>query len=163
MLLTRRNIILGGAAVCLASGGGVAATWFNVFGDASEQGALSVDQAYQRAVAGDIYLIDIRRPDEWDRTGIAQPAIALDMRRDDFETVLQYIFDQTGVRPVALICARGVRSDRMTARLQSAGFTDVLDVPEGMLGSGAGSGYLKRDLPLRVPTQVERSGRIGQG
>lgn len=159
-LFTRRNFLFGSAAACVAGGGAFAATWFNIFADVSAQDALTVASAFQQATDGDIYLIDIRRPDEWERTGIATPAIPLDMRRDDFETVLQALFDTSGARPVALICARGVRSDRMNTRLEVAGFTNVLDVPEGMLGSGAGPGYIKRALPLRAPTQAELDGRI---
>ena len=32
--------------------------------------------------------------------------------------------------------------------LREAGFTNIIDVPEGMLGSGAGPGWLKSGLPL---------------
>lgn len=157
---TRRKFLLGGAVV-VAGSGLFASKWFNIFADASTEGALTVETALAEAEAGSIYLIDIRRPDEWQRTGVAEPAIPLDMRRDDFETVLQSIFEANGERPVALICARGVRSDRMNQRLEAAGFTNVLDVPEGMLGSGAGPGYLKRGLPTRPPTEDELAGTVG--
>lgn len=160
MFVTRRNILFGGAVMSLTGAGGVAATWFNAFGDASQPGTVSAVQAYKQALEGDIYLVDIRRPDEWERTGVAKPAIPVDMRRDDFEIVLQHIIEQSGARPVALICARGVRSKRMTTRLEAAGFMNILDVPEGMLGSGAGRGYVKRELPLRPPTQAEHLGQI---
>ena len=156
---TRRLFLLGGTAV-VAGGGLFASKWFNIFADASTEGALTVESALAEAEAGNIYLIDIRRPDEWEKTGVASPAIPLDMRRDDFETVLQTIIEANGERPVALICARGVRSDRMNQRLEAAGFTNVLDVPEGMLGSGAGPGYLKRGLPTRSPTDAELAGNI---
>ena len=156
---TRRIFLLGGTAV-VAGAGVFASRWFNIFADASEAGMLTVQAAYRQAEAGEIYLLDIRRPDEWQRTGIASVAIPLDMRRKDFETVLQEIFDTQGEKPVALICARGVRSDRMNERLEAAGFTNVLDVPEGMLGSGAGLGYLERGLPTRAPTEDELAGNV---
>lgn len=156
---TRRLFLLGGTAV-VAGSGVFASKWFNIFADASTEGMMTVETALAEAEAGSIYLIDIRRPDEWEKTGVATPAIPLDMRRDDFETVLQAIFDANGERPVALICARGVRSDRMNQRLEAAGFTNVLDVPEGMLGSGAGPGYLKRGLPTRTPTEAELAGDV---
>lgn len=156
---TRRWFLAGGAAV-VAGGGVFASKWFNIFADASANGALSVADAYEQAQAGQIYLIDIRRPDEWKKTGVAVPAIPLDMRRDDFETVLRAVFAKSGDKPVALICARGVRSDRMDTRLKEDGFANVIDVPEGMLGSGAGPGYLKLDLPLRAPTTQELDGQV---
>jgi len=159
---SRRNIFVGCAATLGVGGALFASKWFNIFADVSGQDALTAETAYQQASDGDIYLIDIRRPDEWKRTGVAEPAILLDMRRKDFQEVLRDVFDQSGARPVALICARGVRSDRMNARLVSAGFQDILDVPEGMLGSGAGPGYIKQALPLRAPTQSELDGQIAQ-
>ncbi|WP_415921793.1 rhodanese-like domain-containing protein [Tateyamaria sp. SN6-1] len=145
--MTRRGFgILGvGAAV----GGTVfAARWFNITADASVEGTLSTPDAHAAAVAGDIVLVDIRRPDEWQRTGVGEGAVPIDMRRDDF---IPALLEHTGGRsdvPVALICARGVRSRKMTRRLQSAGFTMIIDVPEGMLGSGAGPGWLERGLPV---------------
>ena len=51
------------------------------------------------------------------------------------------------------MCARGVRSRRLTARLTEAGFTNIIDVPEGMLGSSAGPGWLKNDLPTTAYDQ----------
>jgi rhodanese-related sulfurtransferase len=155
-----RRVLLGGGAFILVAGGVFASKWFNVFADVASDGTLSVQAAYEQALAGKIYLIDIRRPDEWVRSGVAVPAIPLDMRRDDFETVLQSVIDRSGKKPVALICARGVRSNRMNARLERAGFTDVWDVPEGMLGSGAGTGYIKQALPLRRVSAQELEGAV---
>jgi rhodanese-related sulfurtransferase len=157
---SRRKLLIGGTAAVTTGGVAFASKWFNIFADVTAEGMLTAEIAYKRAETGEIYLLDIRRPDEWQRTGVAGPAIPLDMRRDDFEIVIQSIFDASGVRPVALICARGVRSDRMNARLASAGFADILDVPEGMLGSGAGIGYIERGLPLRDPTDAELNGNV---
>lgn len=96
---------------------------------------------------GRLLLVDVRRPDEWERTGLAEGALPIDMRRPDFvEAVRQARLDAT--QPVALICARGVRSQRLTTRLIDAGITPIVDVPEGMLGSFAGPGWLKRGLPV---------------
>lgn len=114
---------------------------------------LSTPDAHAAAMSGEVLLVDIRRPDEWERTGLGEGALPLDMRRADFTKAL---LAQTGGRtdvPVALICARGVRSRAMSARLFEAGFTRIIDVPEGMSGSGAGPGWLKRGLPT-VPWQA---------
>ena len=144
--LTRRGmLILGGAAI--ATGGAVAAQWYNVLAENTDA-TLSPLQAHQAAVAGEVLLIDIRRPEEWAQTGVGEGAIPLDMRRRDFEDALTEAADGDTARPIALICARGVRSRRMTQRLRAAGFTQIIDVPEGMLGSGAGPGWLKRGLPV---------------
>ena len=111
--------------------------------------ALSVTRAHARAVEGSLTLIDIRRPDEWARTGVGEGAHPLDMRRDDFTEALARLVPDRDA-PIALICARGVRSARMANRLAEAGFTSVINVPEGMEGSGAGPGWLGTGLPVRI-------------
>ncbi|MDA9865128.1 rhodanese-like domain-containing protein [bacterium] len=151
-MIGRRKLLTGGALLALGSVGFVAADGQNLFYAALAEdvpgGTLSVDQAHTQAVSGQITLIDIRRPDEWEKTGSGEGAVRLDMRRTDFIPALTKIVDGNLGAPVALICARGVRSSRMTNQLISAGFTNIINVPEGMLGSAAGPGWLKRGLPI---------------
>lgn len=137
-----RRLILGGA-IALAAGGAI--LWQR---PAHGAAALTPDEAHARATSGDLVLVDIRRPDEWRTTGIGVGAVPLDMRREDFTGALERIAGGTDA-PVALICARGVRSARMAGRLERAGFSRVADVPEGMLGSAAGPGWLASGLPVR--------------
>lgn len=99
-------------------------------------------------------LIDVRRPDEWQRTGTAPGAVRIDMRRSDFVAAVQYEVAAAPDRPVAIICAAGVRSARMTRLLTEAGITGVIDIPEGMTGSRAGPGWIARGLPV-LPYSVE--------
>ena len=82
------------------------------------------------------------------KTGSGEHAVRLDMRRDDFVDALLEKTRGSKDVPVALICARGVRSARLNNQLVEAGFTNLIDVPEGMLGSAAGPGWLKRGLPV---------------
>lgn len=144
--MTRRGLFVIATAGVVA-GGVLAARWFNVFA-ANEGASLSPQQAQIAAERGDILLVDIRRPDEWAATGIAKGAVPLDMRREDFTAALAAYNEADTSRPVALICARGVRSRNLTEALTAAGFTNIIDVPEGMLGSGAGPGWLARGLPV---------------
>lgn len=145
--MTRRGLLaLGGIAVVTAGAAG--ARWFNIWAETGEN-ALSAPEAHAAAVAGDILLVDIRRPDEWALTGVGEGALPLDMRRGDFVQALLAEVQNDTHRPVALICARGVRSRRLGTRLAEAGFSRIIDVPEGMLGSGAGPGWIKRGLPVR--------------
>lgn len=111
-------------------------------------GDLTPPQAHELAGANKIFLVDIRRPDEWASTGSGEGAHRLDMRRKDFIEALNELVAGDRSAPVTLICARGVRSDRTSRRLRDAGFTNVIDVPEGMLGSRVGPGWIKRGLPL---------------
>lgn len=109
-----------------------------------------MQSAYLGARNGDFTLIDIRRPDEWARTGIPEGAVPLDMRDPQF--VPKLLASVSGPEaPIALICARGVRSRGLARALSQAGFTNVIDVPEGMLGSGAGPGWLGAGLPVTRP------------
>ncbi len=145
--LTRRGFLALGT-VSVVTAGAVASRWFNIWAETGEN-ALSAPEAHQAALSGDILLVDIRRPDEWALTGVGEGAITLDMRREDFTEALLAAVGNDATRPVALICARGVRSRHQSAKLTKAGFTRIIDVPEGMLGSGAGPGWIKRELPLR--------------
>ncbi len=143
----RRAFVLAGAgAATLAVAG--AGSWriVNRTAAAGAAGTLTPAEAHRSARTGDIVLIDIRRPEEWAATGVPEGAVPIDMRRDDFAAALRAA---TGgeARPVAVICARGVRSRRTAAAMAAAGIGEVLDVPEGMLGSAAGPGWLARGLP----------------
>jgi rhodanese-related sulfurtransferase len=152
--ITRRGLVVGGAVVggvgLLMLGAIGSVRWFNVSAQVSG-GDLSVSDALRAVQSGEITLVDIRRPDEWNATGVAKGAVPIDMRRDDFIDLLLAKTDGDTSAPVALICARGVRSARMSSRLKAAGFTRIIDVPEGMLGSGAGPGWLKSGLPVVQP------------
>lgn len=145
--MSRRGFgLLGGAA--LVGGAVFASRWYNISAQAGVEGTLSAPDVHAAALSGDVLLIDIRRPDEWERTGVGEGAVPIDMRRDDFTDALLARTGNRSDTPVALICARGVRSRGLTRRLTGAGFTNIIDVPEGMLGSGAGPGWLKRGLPV---------------
>lgn len=140
--VTRRDLLLFGSAGLL----GGALTWRAMRPPEPPAGRLSASEAFERASAGEITLIDIRRPDEWTATGVGSVAHPLDLRRPDFNERLADIA-QPG-RPIALICARGVRSARLASALREAGFTQIIDVPEGMIGSAAGPGWIAAGLPL---------------
>ena len=144
--------------VGLVSAAAIGAVWWrNRDLETQASAKLDVQAAFDAAVRNEILLIDIRRPDEWAQTGIPAPAVAIDMRRPDFATQLQQLNATHPDRPVAVICARGVRSRRLAASLINAGFPNVLDVPEGMLGSGAGPGWMVSRLPVRQMTAQEKA------
>ncbi len=142
--LSRRALLGAGFGVATAAGVGWA-VWPSPQFDGA---ALSVRDAFDAARAGEVLLVDIRRPDEWTRTGIGQGAHPIDMRDPGFITELDAL---TGARkdvPIALICARGVRSERLSIALTEAGYTRVINVPEGMLGSDVGPGWIETGLPV---------------
>ena len=138
--LSRRGFLIGGVAVA-----STASVTYAVMADGGRL-TMSPPEVLEATRKGDILFVDIRRPDEWKSTGVAEGAVPIDLRRDDFIDAVKAA--RKGNQPVALICARGVRSRRMTRRLTEAGLTLIVDVPEGMLGSHTGPGWLKRDLPI---------------
>jgi rhodanese-related sulfurtransferase len=143
--IDRRMLVAGICAAGAATGGGYYAwTWRRPFRGSS----LSVAEAHARAASGEILLVDIRRPDEWAETGLGEGAYPLDMRRPDFAVAFARLREAAPGRPVALICVRGVRSSQLLARLAAADVGPLIDVPEGMLGSGAGQGWLAAGLPV---------------
>ncbi|WP_406645301.1 rhodanese-like domain-containing protein [Aliisedimentitalea scapharcae] len=143
--LSRRKVIVVGAVGAAALVGGA---WWRRQAPDYDGGKLTVAQAHQQAKSGAVILIDIRTPREWRATGIGDGAHPIDMRRDDFVAALQSVAGSDPSAPIALICARGVRSARMSLRLSAAGFSNIIDVPEGMLGSGAGPGWIRAGLPV---------------
>lgn len=140
--VARRGFLLGGLAIGVV--------WW-VWPDTEQAATLSAPDAYLAMSAGNLILIDIRRPDEWARAGIGEGAFPIDMRRKDFIAELAKLTGGNRAKPIALICAHGVRSRRMAARLTAAGFSIVVDVSEGMEGSRAGPGWVRRGLPVVAP------------
>lgn len=149
--MDRRRFLIGAGALALVGGAFFATEGRNLFYAALSEGVdeqIDVATAHRLATSGEILLIDIRRPDEWEATGSPASGHRLDMRREDFTDALLNLTNGAQDTRVALICMRGVRSSRMTNRLIEAGFTNIIDVPEGMLGSGAGPGWINEGLPL---------------
>lgn len=149
--MDRRRFLIGAGALALVGGTFFATEGRNLFYAALSEGVdeqIDVATAHRLATSGEILLIDIRRPDEWEATGSPASGHRLDMRREDFTDALLNLTNGAQDTRVALICMRGVRSSRMTNRLIEAGFTNIIDVPEGMLGSGAGPGWINEGLPL---------------
>jgi rhodanese-related sulfurtransferase len=119
---------------------------------------LTPDEARAMAGRGELTIIDIRLPVEWERTGLPQGALAISLQdqtlqpRGDFVAdVLAALAHDPG-RPIALICARGHRSAYARQLLLESGFSQVHDISEGMVGGEHGPGWLARALPTEPCT-----------
>ena len=113
---------------------------------------MSAPDALAQLKAGKLILVDIRTPDEWKQTGVAQGAVRLDMQHPKgapgfMEDLLKLTKGDKNA-PVALICRTGNRTTQVQRYLEAQGFTQVFNVREGMAGSGAGPGWIKRGLPV---------------
>lgn len=113
---------------------------------------MAAPDAADAAAAGKLTLIDIRTPSEWKETGVAKGARRVNMLHPQgaqgfVEQLLGEVKGDRGA-PIALICRTGNRTTQVQRYLQSVGFTQVYNVKEGMAGSAAGPGWIKRGLPL---------------
>ena len=120
---------------------------------ALSQTAVSPDQALQLARGGQVTIIDIRRPDEWRQSGLPagteRATVRLSRGPNEFLHKIAKLTQGDKSKPIALICAAGVRSGYAAKLLASRGYTQVMDISEGMLGNGHGAGWL-RDLPISI-------------
>ncbi len=119
---------------------------------ANAQTVVTPDQALRMANGGEIMIIDIRRPDEWRKTGVPRGAERATVRSSrgaaEFLRRIAKLTNGDKNAPIALICAAGVRSKHASRFLLSRGYTQVLDISEGMLGNRQGVGWLARKLPV---------------
>ena len=127
-------------AVCLLS-----SAW-------AEPTVLAPAEAYAKARAGELLLIDIRTPAEWRQFGIPEYAIPIDFRQEGgpaaFQQAVLEAVKRDRNRPVAVICAGGTRSAHAQQVLEQAGFTHVQDVSEGVMGRSSETGWIHRGLPM---------------
>ena len=123
---------------------------------AAEPGILTAPEALRQVEAGALILIDVRSEKEWRETGIPRGALAISIHdplgRAGFLDKVRAAVGGQPKRPMATICAAGVRSDRTQTWLLEAGYAPVLNVREGMLGrwrpfEPSQPGWLERGLP----------------
>jgi rhodanese-related sulfurtransferase len=95
-------------------------------------------------------LIDIRTPEEWKETGVAEGAHKLDMNDPMFTAKLSKLMDGDRTKPVALICRTANRTRTVQAALmQQGGYTRVINVEGGMIGNSADKGWIAHGLPVK--------------
>ena len=136
-MIARRSLLAGGLALAALP----------VRGALAEPRMMEPGEAHRLAASGEIVLVDVRSPAEWAETGSPQGAERVWIRDPDLAAKLERLTGGDRDRPVALICATGIRSSFVANALVGAGYTDVRNVGEGMLGSAAGPGWLRRGLP----------------
>jgi rhodanese-related sulfurtransferase len=135
--------------VFVLAGGGIYLLITNHSADDLE---LTAPEAQRLAVAGEVILIDIRTPEEWRQTGVPRGAKLVNMMHpggaDGFVSDILEQVDGDADAPIALICRTGNRTSQVQRLLVARGFSQVHNVTEGMVGSSAGPGWLKRGLPV---------------
>lgn len=111
--------------------------------------AMTVREAHAATKAGKVILVDIRRPEEWTDTGVAEGAIRLDMTSPIFEARLAGLRAENPGKPIAIICRTANRTRAVQDILGKRGWRDLVNVKGGMLGDGQNSGWLEEKLPLQ--------------
>ena len=113
----------------------------------AEATIISAEQASRRVADGELLIIDVRTSAEWRETGVPAGAARANIFDGDFLQRVKTAVSGNLSRPIAVICARGNRSTEAEALLSQAGFTNVRNVKEGMLGSAHGPGWLAGGHP----------------
>jgi rhodanese-related sulfurtransferase len=119
---------------------------------------LTPNEARLMAERGELTIIDVRLPVEWERTGIPQGAMAISLQDQTLRPRVDFIADvlealgNDPTKPIALICASGHRSAFAQQLLVDSGFADVHDISEGVVGGEYGPGWLARALPTEPCT-----------
>lgn len=129
---------------------------FAVIGPLGAQQVTKMDAptAHEKALKGELLLVDIRTPEEWKQTGVPASAHAITMHQNG-QVFLSSLLKAAGgdsKLPVAVICRTGSRSTALAGPLAKAGFPNVINVVEGVVGGPRGTGWIKRGLPLRTWT-----------
>ncbi len=113
---------------------------------------LTAPEAYEAQRNQQLKLVDVRTPQEWQQTGVPAGALRINMAHPDgkagFINALLAAIGGDKNQPIAVICRTGSRSALVQRTLIEEGFTHVINIPEGMIGSSAGPGWLNRDLPI---------------
>jgi rhodanese-related sulfurtransferase len=95
-----------------------------------------------------VILVDIRRPEEWAETGVAENAHKLDMNDPLFSAKLSKLTGGDRSKPVALICRTANRTRTVQQALLQGGYAAVINVEGGMIGNSADQGWIKHGLPV---------------
>jgi rhodanese-related sulfurtransferase len=130
-----------------------AATAFAAPGLAQTPGAApafaTVSSETFHSTGGDTMLVDVREPSEWAQTGAPTGAKLISNSREDFVSAVLAEVGGDKSKPVAVICRSGARSVAAAKKLTDAGFTNVTNVGDGMIGRDTvGKGWQAAELPL---------------
>ncbi|MGH1418604.1 MAG: rhodanese-like domain-containing protein [Hyphomicrobiaceae bacterium] len=148
----RRSLLASGLLFLLLGVGFWSYFNIDVFGSREPEGQImSVAMAHEKARAGEITLVDVRYPGEWRKTGLPASGFAISMHQDEakFVSELETAVGGDKSKPLAVICAGGVRTGYLQDVLRQNGFTQPINVAAGMLGGKYGEGWLKSNLPTR--------------
>ncbi|SHJ03413.1 Rhodanese-related sulfurtransferase [Shimia gijangensis] len=118
---------------------------------------LTPEQALAGMEGSSLILIDIRRPEEWQETGVAKGAWPLDMTDKQFGQRLMAVLERNPDHRVAIICRTGNRTSYLINVLAENNISGVLDVSAGMAGGPRGKGWIPSGLPIVTSEEAQNS------
>ena len=117
----------------------------------------NASEAWEAMQTGELLMLDIRTPKEWEQSGVPQGAWPVDMYNPNFGRALQAIISRNPGKRIGMICAVGGRTGYVEGVLRKNGFPEIVNVGEGMHGSKHGAGWLKRGLPVVSAQEAQRA------
>lgn len=114
---------------------------------------MSAAEAHRKALAGELVFVDVRTPQEWRETGVPASALPISMHQDPQKLLAALDKATAGdkSKPLAIICRTGNRTTALQAELKKAGYSQVINVAEGVAGGPFGKGWVKSGLPVKQP------------
>lgn len=110
---------------------------------------MSPAEAHRLTKEKKVVLIDIRRPEEWKETGVAEDALMIDMTDPMFVAKVRQAQGDDRTKPLALICRTANRTRTVQQALAQLGYVNVINVEGGMIGNREDQGWIKRGLPVK--------------
>lgn len=102
---------------------------------------LSPGVANEKVSNGDLILVDVREPNEWQVDGNPEGCIQIALQNENFANEVLLSVNNDKNKKVALCCRSGMRGEKAGKILLKAGFCDVVNVEGGILR------WLKEGLP----------------
>lgn len=106
---------------------------------------VSALEAHQLMVREGALLVDVRTPEEWTETGVAEGAWRITLDDPDFTAKVAALLDHDTSAEVAFICHSGNRSQAARDRLVAAGYANATSVRAGTVTPG---GWISSGLPV---------------
>ena len=130
---------------------------------------LTPDEARSLAERGELTIIDVRLPVEWQRTGLPEGALAISLQDGTLQPRAEFVADvlealaNDPTKPVALICASGYRSAFAQLLLEQRVARDPIRQPSRRRTERAAGACDDAEgiEPAIVPRAAERGGEVG--
>ncbi len=112
---------------------------------------MTAAEAHEKALRGEVLLVDVRTPEEWKQTGVPASGFAITMHQDAaaFQSQIKAALGDDPTKPVAVICRTGNRTTQLQGAMKALGFQNPINVAEGMAGGPNGAGWVRNGLPVR--------------